>query len=45
MTMGEFLTIYERNQVAFLKNRLGTSRRLQKYVGRLGQVDLADDSV
>ena len=42
MTIGEFLTIYERNQVAFLKNRLGTSRRLQKYVGRLAQVDLAD---
>ncbi len=42
MTLGEFLIIYERNHVAFLKNSLGTSRRLQKYVGRLGQFELAD---
>ncbi|MDF0674228.1 MAG: site-specific integrase [Nitrospira sp.] len=42
MTIGEFLTIYERNHVAFLKSSLGTSRRLQKYVGRLGHVELAD---
>ena len=42
MTIGEFLPIYERNHVAFLKNSLGTSRRLQKYVGRLGHFDLAD---
>jgi integrase len=40
MTIGEFLTIYERNHVAFLKNSLGTSRRLQKYVGRLGHFEL-----
>src|SRR5688572_9932599 len=31
MTIGDFLTIYERNHVAFLKNSLGTSRRLQKF--------------
>jgi integrase len=42
MTIGDFLTIYERNHVAFLKNSLGTSRRLQKYVGRLGHIELAD---
>ena len=42
MTIGEFLPIYERNHVAFLKNSLDTSRRLQKYVGRLGHFDLAD---
>jgi len=42
MTIGEFLTVYERNHVAFLKNRLGTSRRLQKYVGPLAAVALAD---
>ncbi len=42
MTIGEFLSIYERNHVAFLKNSLGTSRRLQKYVGRLGHLELAD---
>lgn len=42
MTIGDFLTIYERNHVAFLKNHLGTSRRLQKYVGRLGHIELAD---
>jgi hypothetical protein len=42
MTIGDFLTIYQRNHVAFLKNSLGTSRRLQKYVGRLGHVELAD---
>lgn len=42
MTIGDFLPIYERNHVAFLKNRLGTSRRLQKYVGRLAQFKLAD---
>lgn len=42
MTIGDFLKIYERNHVAFLKNSLGTSRRLQKYVGRLGHFGLAD---
>ncbi len=42
MTIGEFLTIYERNHVAFLKNQLGTSRRLQKYVGRLAHFEIAD---
>ncbi len=39
---GEFLVIYERNHVAFLKNRLGTSRRLQQYVGQLAPIQLAD---
>ncbi len=42
MTIGDFLTIYDRNHVAFLKNSLGTSRRLQKYVGRLGHFELAE---
>lgn len=42
MTIGEFLPMYERNHVAFLKNRLGTSRRLQKYVGRLAHYELAN---
>ena len=42
MTIGELLVIYERNHVAFLKNRLGTSRRLQTYVGLLAAVDLGD---
>jgi integrase len=42
MTIGELLVIYERNHVAFLKNRLGTSRRLHTYVGQLAAVDLAD---
>ncbi|HSL06092.1 MAG TPA: site-specific integrase [Nitrospiraceae bacterium] len=41
MTIGEFLVIYERNHVAFLKSRLGTSRRLQQYVGQLAAVELA----
>ncbi len=41
MTIGDFLTIYDRNHVAFLKNRLGTNRRLQKYVGRLAHIELA----
>lgn len=40
MTIGEFLIVYEKNHVAFLKNRLGTSRRLQKYVGQLAHVEL-----
>jgi integrase len=42
MTIGEFLTIYERNHVAFLKNSLWTGRRLQKYVGRLGHLELGE---
>lgn len=42
MTIGDFLTMYVRNHVAFLKNRLGTSRRLQKYVGRLAHLELAE---
>jgi integrase len=42
MTIGEFLIIYERNHVAFLKSRRGTSRRLQKYVGQLAAIQLAD---
>lgn len=42
MIIGEFLTIYERNHVAFLRNSLGTSRRLQKYVRRPGHLELAD---
>ena len=41
MTIGELLVFYERNHVAFLKNRLGTSRRLHTYVGQLAAVDLA----
>lgn len=41
MTIGEFLPLYERNHVAFLKNHLGTSRRLQRYVGQLAALDLA----
>ncbi len=28
MTIGDFMPLYEKNHVAFLKNRLGTSRRL-----------------
>jgi integrase len=42
MTIGDFLVLYERNHVAFLKNRLGTSRRLHTYVGQLAAVELAD---
>lgn len=42
MTIGEFLVVYERNHVAFLKSRLGTSRRLQQYVGQLSAIQLAD---
>ena len=42
MTIGDLLVIYERNHVVFLKSRLGTSRRLQQYVGQLATVDLAD---
>jgi hypothetical protein len=42
VTIGDFLLIYERNHVAFLKNRLGTSRRLQRYVGQLAHIPLAD---
>ncbi|MBX3329457.1 MAG: hypothetical protein KF722_03570 [Nitrospira sp.] len=42
MTTRDFLRIYERNHVAFLKNLLRTNRRLQKYVGRLAHVGLAD---
>jgi integrase len=41
MTIGELLIIYERNHVAFLKNRLGTSRRLQMYVGQLAPIPLS----
>ncbi|MCI0426908.1 MAG: tyrosine-type recombinase/integrase, partial [Nitrospiraceae bacterium] len=42
MTIGDFLPLYERNHVAFLKDRLGTSRRLQRYVGQLADIELAD---
>jgi len=42
MTIGELIVVYERNHVAFLKNRLGTSLRLHTYVGQLGTVELAD---
>jgi len=42
MTIGEFLVLYERNHVAFLKNQRGTSRRLQKYVGRFAAMALGD---
>jgi integrase len=42
MTIGELIVLYERNHVAFLKNRLGTSRRLQQYVGQLAAIQLAD---
>lgn len=42
MTIGDFLPTYERNHVAFLKTSRGTSRRLQKYVGRLVHYDLAN---
>ena len=42
MTIGEFLVIYERNHVALLKSRRGTSQRLQKYVGQLAAIQLAD---
>lgn len=42
MTIGEFLVIYERNHVAFLKSRLGTNRSLQQYVGQLAPIQLAD---
>ena len=42
MTIGEFLVIYERNHVAFLKSRRNTSLRLQKYVGLLAAIQLAD---
>jgi hypothetical protein len=40
VTIGDFLAIYERNHVAFLKNRLGTSRRLHTYVGQLAAIEL-----
>jgi integrase len=42
VTIGELIVIYERNHVAFLKNRLGTSRRLHTYVGQLANIPLAD---
>lgn len=42
MTIGDLLVIYERNHVAFLKNRLGTSRRLHRYVGQLADIPLTD---
>lgn len=42
MTIGEFLVIYERNHVARLKSRRGTSQRLQKYVGQLAAIPLGD---
>ena len=42
MTIGEFLVIYERNHVAFLKSRLGMSRRSQQYVGQLATIQLKD---
>jgi hypothetical protein len=42
MTVGEFIVVYERNRVAFLRNRLGTSRRLQTYVGQLAAIPLTD---
>jgi integrase len=38
VTIGDLLVIYERNHVAFLKNRLGTSRRLHRYVGQLADL-------
>ncbi|HEV8327452.1 MAG TPA: hypothetical protein VGQ08_08195 [Nitrospiraceae bacterium] len=41
MTIGDFLIVYERNHVAFLKNRLGISRRLHTYVGQLAAIELA----
>ncbi|HEV8620016.1 MAG TPA: site-specific integrase [Nitrospiraceae bacterium] len=40
MTIGDFLVVYERNHVVFLKNRLGTSRRLHTYVGQLAAIEL-----
>ena len=42
MTIGEFLVIYERNHVAFLKSRRAMSQRLHKYVGQLASIELAD---
>jgi integrase len=42
VTIGDLRVIYERNHVAFLKNRLGTSRRLQRYVGQLDAIPLVD---
>ena len=42
MTIGDLLVIYERNHVAFLKHRLGTSRRLHTYVGQLAQIPIED---
>lgn len=41
MTIGEFVPLYLRNHVALLKNRVGTERRLMKYVGMLASKDLA----
>lgn len=40
MTIGDLLTIYDRNHVAFLKNRVGTARRLQRYVGQLAAMEV-----
>ncbi|HXX75859.1 MAG TPA: site-specific integrase [Nitrospiraceae bacterium] len=40
MTIKELLVLYERNHVAFLKDRVGTSRRIQRYVGQLAHLDL-----
>jgi integrase len=42
VTIGDLRVIYERNHVAFLKNRVGTGRRLQRYVGQLDAIPLVD---
>ena len=42
MTLGEFLVIYKRNHVAFLKSGRNTSQRLQQYVGQLAAIHMAD---
>jgi integrase len=39
-TVGAFLDFYEQHHVAFLKNRVGTTRRLERYVRPLASVSL-----
>jgi hypothetical protein len=42
MTIGEFVVVFERNHVAFLRSCLGTTRRSHTYVGQLAAIPLAE---
>lgn len=42
MTIGDFMPIYERNHVAFLKTAKAATRRLNRHIGRLAAHELGE---